>query len=238
MGIFIVSWSGIKSFVGYIQNSFFGKTLDIKFDLVGNPEPPTIILANRNGNKLGQLKVNDNSIELSDKLRASEISFTINKYINGEITPLWDKVLNFKLIYCKEWDCWFEIKVELDEETETVKTVFCTQLGHAELSQIMLYNIEINTEKDIERDDYKISILYDEDNPESSILNRMLDDKAPHYSIAYVSPTIAKIQRSFSFDDISIRDIHKEIAEEIGISQAQVSRLEKNALSYIKKIME
>ena len=190
--------------------------IDIKFDLVGNPEPPTIILANRNGNKLGQLKVNDNSIELSDKLRASEISFTINKYINGEITPLWDKILNFKLVYCKEWDCWFEIKVELDEETETVKTVFCTQLGHAELSQIMLYNIEINTEKDIERDDYKISILYDEDNPESSILNRMLDDKAPHYSIAYVDPTIAKIQRSFSFDGTSIDDGFQEIEEEIG----------------------
>lgn len=33
MGIFVVSWSGIKSFFGYIQNSFFGKKLDIKFDL-------------------------------------------------------------------------------------------------------------------------------------------------------------------------------------------------------------
>ena len=33
MGIFVVSWSGIMSFVGYIQNSFFGKKLDIKFDI-------------------------------------------------------------------------------------------------------------------------------------------------------------------------------------------------------------
>ena len=191
--------------------------IDIKFDLVGNPEPPTILLANRNGNKLGQLKINNNSIELSDKLKdAFEISFAINKYINEELTPLWEKVVNFKLIYCKEWDCWFEIKVELDEETETVKTVFGTQLGQAELSQIMLYDIEINTEKDIERDDYKISILYDENDPKSSILNRMLDDKAPHYSIAYVDPTIAKIQRSFSFDSTSIHDGFQEIEEEIG----------------------
>ena len=175
--------------------------IKIKFDLFGNPEPPTIILANRNGNMLGQLKVNNESIELSGKLNdASEISFTINKYINDELTPLWDKVVDFKLVYCKEWDAWFEIKVELDEETEAVKTVLCTQLGQSELSQIMLYNIEINTEKDIERDDYKISILYDKDHPDASILHRLLNDKAPHYSIAYVSPTIAKIQRSFSFD--------------------------------------
>ena len=190
--------------------------IDIKFDLVGNPEPPTIILANRNGNKLGQLKVNQDSIELVDKFNdASEISFTINKYINDKLAPLWDKVVNFKLVWCKEWDCWFEIKVELDEETETIKTVFCTQLGQAELSQINLYDVEINTEEDIERDDYKISILYDENDPEASILDRMLE-KAPHYSIAYVSPTIAKIQRSFSFDGDSIYDALQEVAEEIG----------------------
>lgn len=191
--------------------------IDIKFDLVGNPEPPTIILANRNGNMLGQLNANIESIEMSDKFNdASEFSFTLNKYVDGELTALWDKVVDFKLVYCKEWDCWFEIKVELDEATETVKTVFCTQLGQAELSQIMLYDIEINTEKDIERDDYKISILYDADDPEASILNRLLKDKAQHYSISYVSPTIAKIQRSFSFDSTSILDAFQEIAKEIG----------------------
>lgn len=191
--------------------------IKIKFDLTGNPEPPTIILANRNGNMLGQLKINVDSIELVDRLNdASEISFTINKYINEELTPLWDKVVDFKLIYCKEWDAWFEINVELDEKTETVKTVMCTQLSQAELSQIMLYDIEINTEKDIERDDYKISILYDSNNPDASILNRILKDKAPHYSIVYVSPTVAKIQRSFSFNDTSILDALQEIAEEIG----------------------
>lgn len=191
--------------------------INLRFDLVGNPEPPTIILANRNGNILGQLKVNEKSIDLSDNLiDPSEFTFTLNKYIDGQLTPLWEKVVDFKLVYCKEWDAWFEIKVELDEETEAVKTVLCTQLGHAELSQLMLYNIEINTEADIERDDYKISILYDENDPEASILNRILKDKAPHYRIAYVSPTISKIQRSFSFDDNSIIDAFKEIAEEIG----------------------
>lgn len=191
--------------------------IDIKFDLVNNPEPPTIILANRNGNKLGQLKVNAESIGLIDRFNdASEFSFTINKYIDDKLTPLWDKVVDFKLVYCKEWDMWFEIKLDLDESTETVKTVFCTQLGQAELSQIMLYGIEINTEDDIARDDYKISILYDENDTEASILNRLLKDKAPHYSIAYVSPTIAKIQRSFSFDGTSILDAFEEIAEEIG----------------------
>ena len=190
--------------------------IDIKFDLVGNPEPPTIILASRNDNKLGQLDVNAETIELNDKFNdISEISFTLNKYIDGKVTNLWDKVVDFKLVYCKEWDMWFEIKVELDEETETVKTVFCTQLGQAELSQIKLYNIEINTENDIARDDYKITVLYDEKDKKSSLLDRLLE-KAPHYSIAHVDSTIKNIQRTFSFDDTSICDAFHEIGEEIG----------------------
>ena len=192
--------------------------INIKFDLTGNPEPPTIILATRNGNKLGQLDVNPESIELDDKLNdASEFSFTLNKYIDGKITNLWDNTTNFKLVYCKEWDTWFEITVELDEATETIKTVYCTQLGQAELSQIMLYDIEINTDDDIARDDYEEpTILYNADNIKASLLHRLLKDKAPHYSIAHVDATIARIQRSFSFDGKSLYDAFQEIAEEIG----------------------
>ena len=190
--------------------------VNIKFDLVGNPEPPTLVLANRNGNKLGQLEANADSIELIDKFNeASEISFTVNKYVNGKITNLWDKLVDFKLVYCKEWDCWFEATVELDEATESVKTVFCTQLGQAELSQIMLYDIEINTEDDIARDDYKIGILYDPEDSQASILHRLLD-KAPHYSIIHIDDTLWNIQRSFSFDGVSIYDAFQEIAEEVG----------------------
>ena len=60
--------------------------INIKFDLLNNPEPPTLILANRNGNKLGQLEVNADSVELIDKFNeASEISFTVNKYLDGRI---------------------------------------------------------------------------------------------------------------------------------------------------------
>ena len=195
--------------------------INLKFDLLGNPELPSIVLANRNGNKLGQLNVNVESIDVSDKFNAaSEFSFTLNKYIDGEPTPLWDKVKDFKLVYCPEWDLWFETKVELDEATETVKTVFCTQLGQAELSQIKIYNIHINEEGDpnwdTNNETYKSTILYDKDNEDISLLHRLLKDKAPHYSIAYVDESIQRIQKTFSFDNTSICEAFNEIAEEIG----------------------
>ena len=60
--------------------------IDIKFDLINNPEPPTLILANRNGNKLGQIKANAESIELidklveKDKLKINNIDSVLDKY--------------------------------------------------------------------------------------------------------------------------------------------------------------
>lgn len=186
----------------------------INFDANGQPEEPTLILAKKNGDKLG--KINAHSIALSGNLNdANEITFTVYKYIDNELDPLWDKIADFKLVYYVETDSYFEIKVEIDESNETKKTVFATSLGEAELSQIMLYNIEINTEIDIERDEYVLStVLYNDEHPEASLLHRLLE-KAPHYSIGHVDDSIKNIQRTFSFDDKSIYDAFQEISEEI-----------------------
>ena len=188
--------------------------IKINFDVVHNPEVPTIILAKKNGYKIGQL--NAKSIEVSDSLNdASEITFVVHKYIDGKKCEYWEHIVNFKLVYCVEWDMWFEITVELDQATETKKTVYCTQLGHAELSQIMLYTIEINTENDIAREDYKVpTILYNPLDTSASLLHRIME-KAQHYTVIHVDETIAKIQRTFTFDNISIYDAFQEIAEEL-----------------------
>ena len=188
--------------------------IKINFDMAHNPEEPTLILAKRNGDKLGLIKAK--SVEVSDAMKdASEITFNVYKYIDNKVYDLWEQITDFKLVHCVEWDVWFEIKVELDEATETIKTVFCTRLGQAELSQIMLYDIEINTENDIARDDYTApTILFNPDNPKSSLLHRMME-KAPHYSIIHVDDTIANIQRTFTFNDTSIKDGFNDIEEEI-----------------------
>lgn len=189
--------------------------IKINFDKARKPEIPTIVLARKNGDKLGQLNVK--AIEVSDCLNdVSEITFNVHKYVDGEKCHLWEQIVDFKLVHCVEWDMWFEITVELDEATETIKTVFCKRLGVAELSQIMLYNIEINTENDIARDDYVIpTVLYNEGHPEASLLHRIME-KAQHYKVIHVDATIKNIQRTFSFSDISVYDAFQEIATEIG----------------------
>lgn len=190
--------------------------IKINFDPLHNPEKPTVILARKNGDKLGML--NAQNIIVTDSLNdPSEMSFKVYKYIDGKKTPLWEELNDFKLVWCKEWDTWFEINVEVSETNETVKTVYCKQVGQAELSQIMLYDIEINTETDMEREEYDKNfptVLYREDHHEASLLHRILE-KAPHYSISHVDDTIANLQRTFTFDDKSIYDALQEIAEEI-----------------------
>ena len=189
-------------------------SIKINFDAAGNPEEPTIVLAKRNGDRIG--KINAKDIELTDNLNdAAEMSFTVYKYVDGVKDQLWDKITNFKLVYCVEWNQFFEITVEVNESADIKKTISCTALGPAELGQIMLYGVEINTETDISRDEYKIpTVLYRENNHEASLLHRIME-KAPHYTIGHVDATIANIQRTFTFDDKSIYDALQDIAEEI-----------------------
>ncbi len=189
-------------------------SMNITFDTANNPDTPILVLATRSGEKLGLLKAEN--IVCNDSLKeANEISFRIHKYINGVKNSLWDKLVDFKLVWCKNYNTWFQISVDIDESDETIKNILGISLGEAELSQIMLYDIEINTEDDIARDDYKITVLFKEDDKEASLLHRIME-KTPHYSIKHIDSTIKNIQRTFSFDNTSVYDALQEIGEEIG----------------------
>lgn len=185
----------------------------IKFDNAHNVIPPTFVLATRSGKKLGSIPAEN--ISVSDAFNSRfELSFQVWKEYDGAKIRLWDDIVDFKLIWCREWDVWFEIYVTTKDDSDTVKFVSCVSLGEAELSQIILNGIEINTENDIAREDYEPTILYNKDNHNASLLNRIME-KCPHYSIRYVSPSIADIQRTFKFDGNTLYDAFQEIAEEI-----------------------
>lgn len=187
----------------------------IKFDFTGNLAEANLILATKSGRKLGSIPATD--IVFKDSLNSySEISFRVDKYDNGTKLRLWEQIKDFKLIYCPELDLWFEISLDVNESNDVSKTVNGKTLCEAELSQIMLYNIEINTQTDIERDDYtKPTVFFNEEDPSISLLNR-ITEKIPHYKISKVDVSIAGIQRTFSFDGKSLYDAFQEVAEEIG----------------------
>ena len=175
----------------------------IKFDSTHNVLEPTFVLATRSGRKIG--KIPACNVVLKDGLNTySEISFRVYKVDCEQNSGFWDKITDFKLLWAREWNKWFEIYVETDEASDTLKNVSAKSLGEAELSQINLYGIEINTETDISREDYEPTVLYSDD-PNTSLLTR-ITEKIPHYTIKHVDAYIASIQRTFTFDDKSIYD--------------------------------
>lgn len=185
----------------------------IKLDNSGNVILPTMVLATRSGKKLGTILTEENKLTASLE-NGYSLSFIVNKYLDGHENNVWDSIDNFKLLYIPDWDIWFEMYVSIAENSSIVKEVECTSLCEAELSQIMLYNIEINTETDISREDYEPTIIYNDKNPAASLLDRIME-KTPHYCIEHVDKSIAKLQRTFTFDGKSVRDAMHEVAEEI-----------------------
>lgn len=188
----------------------------------------TIILTNRSYVPYGHIanyKVDDISFKMNMN-SADEFSFTAYRYMTLEDgteyeEPLWDKISDFKLIYVKETNTYYEIKVSGTDNLATYKTIDATSLCEAELSQYNLYGIEINTEDDIARDDYiQPTIFYrsldglevgsDDYNAakNSSLLHRILwgSGKAKNYTIKHVDESIANLQRTFSIDGTSIYD--------------------------------
>lgn len=187
----------------------------LNFDTSGNVEDITFVLANKSGDKISNI-TNVTDIVTKHAMNSySEFSFNAHKELNRNTLRCWNDIKDFKLMWIPEWDMWFEIYVKISEENEDIKFITGKSLGEAELSQIMLYNIEINTEADISRDDYKIpTTFYNPDHPEASLVNR-LTEKAPHYRFAHIDISLMNIQRTFTFDKKSIYDALKEVAEEL-----------------------
>lgn len=186
----------------------------IKFDTAGMPQEPSFILANQVGEKYGLLDhVADVTVNgyLND---TDTITFTINKEDNGTVAQLWELIKDFKLVWCREWDQWFVAHVTYTDEQNVFKNIELKGLGESETSQLNLIDYEINTEADIDREDYSPTVFYDPEHPESSLLHRLLK-VAPHYSIGHVDDSLASIQRTFTFNGTDLFSALQQVQTEL-----------------------
>lgn len=202
----------------------------IETDIDKNILIPIIVLCTRSGRKIGVIN-NIKNLKCNHPMGdAGEISFDIYKEVNGIKNIYWDFIKDFKLIFlptvADRRFRWYEITVNIDESNDTIKHVTGIHANEAELGQLMLYDVEINTENDIARDDYEIitidgkeygTVFFNPEHPKASLLHRILSDKASHYSIVHVDDTLKNIQREFSFNGTSIVDaLRQTIAQEVG----------------------
>ena len=181
----------------------------------------TIVLCARDYRKLGQIsEIKCDSINFNEHLNsANEFSFAVykttflisgrknftNVLSNEEYKTyklykewLWNNIVDHRLIWVKELNEYYEISVSLNDGQEVVKTITAKGLCETELSNYILDGLEINSEDDIARDDYEPTTFCNFEKPSSSLLHRVLKDKAPHYTIDHVDSSLMKLQRTFS----------------------------------------
>lgn len=201
-----------------MNTSLYGGLIEISPD--GQPITPDLVLSYRGGTKQGIIHNVQSLTNANALVETAEISFDVYKKIDGVECQLWDDLRDFRLVYIPHLDTstfnpWYELSVEVDENDCTIKHCQGVHLQEAELGQLTLNGVEINTEDDIARDDYSPTIIYDPKNPEASALDRILKDKASHYTIVHVDSSIANLQRTFSWDGSSIKDAFDDIANEV-----------------------
>ena len=201
-----------------MNTSLYGGLIEISPD--GQPIAPDLVLAYRGGTKQGIIHNVQSLTNKNDLAQAAEITFDVYKKVDNVTCELWNDIRDFRLVYIPHLDTasfnpWYELSVETDEDDATIKHCQGVHLQEAELGQLSLNDIEINTEDDIARDDYTPTIIYDPTNPEGSALDRILKDKASHYTIVHVDSSIANLQRTFSWDGSTIKGAFDDIANEV-----------------------
>ena len=190
-----------------------------------NVEIPTIVIKRRDFKNIGAIKVSD-MIYKNNFNAPNELSFTVYKSVNDE--SIWDKINDYNIIWLPEYDEYFDMQVNIKEENNITKDVTCTSLCESELSQINLYQIEINTDDDMSRDDYDpdYPTIFYRDLSEyekgsleykkmynASLLHRILD-KATNYTIGHIDDSLKKLTIWYQFS-ISNTNIYDELMGEI-----------------------
>lgn len=203
-------------------------------------QSPTLLLMNRSFNTIGKISKYENwNISLVAN-GTDEISFEVHKYTNGKLCPIWDNLIDLKIVNVKNFG-YFEISVDYTDNTETVKLVHGISL-ETELAQIGLYEFHVNDDEaaDMEITDYNAwnydsegnfipTTFYNPDDEKHSLLHRVLADKAPHWSIGKVPDYIildeesepelsSSFQRTYTVDGDSIYDfLTGTVAEESNV---------------------
>lgn len=195
---------------------------------------PSFLLMNRSFHKIGKINNFDNwNISLAANA-ADEISFDVHKYCGKIPCPVWDDLIDLKIVEVMGFGR-YEISVDYTDSTETVKSVHGISL-ETELAQIMLHDFHVNDEDAVDlssKNNYDAEGNYipttfyreisDQDSADEaefkrkhSLLHRVLA-AAPHWNIGYVTPYItlneesepeesAKFQRTYTADGESVYD--------------------------------
>lgn len=164
---------------------------------------PTFILENRHFDNYGII-INYDGLQYKENLNSpNELFFTVHKSSNEEENKLWELIKDLKVIFIPEFNQRFEITVSDDIKNTTTKSVSGLSLAESELSQILLRNIEINTDIDFENS------LYDTNFP--TVFYRKPDDVDNYNDIWESDEKYTVYDEEGAIDSAATKELRKNI---------------------------
>ena len=173
----------------------------IKFDSMGRPEVPDLLLQTMSGRSIGFL---DNVLNLKLTIKfsePSEISFELPAYNGGVPTPHYDDVVGYKVIYTENYGIYLITKPSISGD------------GVEEVKSVSGYSIEQEL-------DYKTFFLeegtfnfWNPADPDDTLMGRVMEI-ATGWKVGYISPTLIGRYRTFTEYDDYLLDFVYDTAPE------------------------
>ncbi len=181
--------------------------LHFNYDYWNNMETPSFVLCTVDKSKIGTLNVSEKHLHYNNEI--PEISFRMYQYVDGKENPYYDRVLEFQYVLLPDIG-YFQIMqkpVVITDRNMEYKEV-TAQSAEIELGQKYLntFSINMGTVESIDG-----VCLYQVGDLGHSLLNLVLE-KLPSWSIGYVDPKIATLQRSFEIDN---QDVYSFLTSDV-----------------------
>ena len=170
----------------------------IAFDKFGRPEPPTLLLQTADERTIGTLPNVANLKITVNFSETSEISFDLPAYTDGVPTPLYDKVVGYKVIRTEHYGIFLLMKPEISGD------------GIEEIKSVTGFSLEKKQENKqffLEEGTFN---FWNPATPDDTILGRILE-VSPGWKAGYVAPSLIGRYRTFDqYDDYALSFLYDD----------------------------
>lgn len=170
----------------------------IAFDKFGRPEPPTLLLQTADERTIGTLPNVANLKITVNFSETSEISFDLPAYSDGVPTPLYDKVVGYKVIRTENYGIFLLMKPKISGD------------GIEEIKSVTGYSLEKKLENKqffLEEGTFN---FWNPATPDDTILGRILE-VSPGWKAGYVAPSLIGRYRTFDqYDDYALSFLYDD----------------------------
>lgn len=183
--------------------------MKINKDYFNQLEKPTFILYKASGDRVGTIPVISATYD-ENYMEADTMSISTPLYIDNELNPIYEQIDIMKYIEVSTVGIFSIQEVNIESEgTDIERKVISLKSNEVALATKYLEEFVINCGTVESIDGVK---LYDMGDLEHSLLNLVIGEKFPDWSIGYVDPDLASKQRSF---EVSRQDIYSFLMEDI-----------------------